>query len=433
MTAKLRRRQAGEGTISEYRVSKRRANVQLGISADDGTRYLIKLRVTGPDGVPKQILRRGFTTREEAAAGLRDLIAKAGQPEGFAEPSKMLTRDYLGEWLDGRRLAPQTMSSYRRIMRLHVVPHIGSISLAMLTSTRIDKMYRELETTGRADGGEGGLSAKSVRYIAAVLHRALADAVDKNLLTINPCDKAEPPPAKAAKSPEMKVWEAHDVAIFRDWSRDGLSETLRTVYLLGFATGARRGELLALRWHDVDLDSGRLSIRRSVGDIRHYGKSVELVEGSTKSGKSRVVDLDPETVKMLREHRKQRAALAFPLAGSDALVFSDEEGSYLRPDSVSSAFVGAQGRCRKWQLEQATKAAKGGPVEVDQLPKIRLHDIRHSSATILLKAGVHPKVVMERLGHSNIATTLQTYSHVLPTLQKEAAEALGAAIYGNSP
>jgi integrase len=416
-----RRRQAGEGTISHYQVT---ARPEL---KDDGTRYLIKLIATGPDGERKQVLRRGFRTRKDAQEGLHSLRKQSEKSEGFQEPSKQLVGDYLAMWLDGLRLAPQTMSSYRRLVRLHMTPHIGNIPLARLTPTRVKALYRHLESEGRADGAEGGLSAKSVRYIATVLHKAVKDAVTDGLIASNPCDKADPPPARAAISPEMTVWEVDQVRQFLGWAPEGLTPTLFNIYQLGLATGARRGELLALRWSDVSLDSGDISIRRSLGTIRRYGSSSELIEGPTKAGKPRVVTIDETTVSLLRAFKRTRAALDFSLATGDALVFGNEEGEHLLPDSVSGAFIGAQTRFRKWQAERVrTKCL----ASIESLPRIRFHDIRHTHATILLRSGVHVKVVSERLGHSNPMTTMQIYSHVLPTIQREAADAIGRAIYG---
>ncbi len=417
-----RRRQAGEGTISQYRVTPR---PEL---KDDGTRYLIKMVVTGLDGERKQVLRRGFRTRAKAQQGLHSLRKRADKNDGFQEPSKQLLKDYLAHWLDGLRLAPQTVSSYRRLVRLHMSPHIGQIPIGRLTPARIRELYRYLEQHGRADGREGGLSAKTVRYVASVLHKSLKDAVGDGLISTNPCDKADPPPARAAISPEMTVWEASEVRRFLQWGTEGLTSTLFNVFQLGFATGARRGELLALRWHDIDLDSGNISVRRSLGTIRRDGHT-ELIEGPTKAGKPRVVTVDDDTVAALRVYKRDRASLSFSLATADSLVFGDEEGESLLPDSVSGAFVGAQKRYQNVLIAGIDDPHKD-VVILEGLPRIRFHDIRHTHATILLRAGVHVKVVSERLGHSNPMTTMQIYSHVLPTIQREAADAIGRAIYG---
>jgi len=416
------RRSAGEGSISEYQV-KKKAHAK-----DNGKRYLIKIRVTDSEGISRQVLRRGFTDKKDAQRALLELRNWSNDPKRATHDAAALTTgDYLDDWLDGLQLAPQTLSSYRRLVRLHMKPYLGQIRLQQLTGPKITAMYRTLERGGKADGSGNGLSAKTVRYVANVLHRALKDAERARLISGNPCDLAEPPSARAAASPEMVTWDAAQVRSFMDWAKDdGLEDHLRLIYQLGFATGARRGELLSLRWSDIDFDNSAVSIRRSVGSIRHHGGSIELVEGPTKSGKPRPIAIDSATLESLRDYKRQRAVLAFRLATGDAKVFGNIEGGFLLPDSVSGAFLGAQVRFGKWR---AQRVADGIQEVAESHPRIRFHDIRHTHATILLRAGVHPKVMQERLGHSNITTTMETYSHVLPSMQKEAAEAIALALY----
>ncbi|MBM9466082.1 tyrosine-type recombinase/integrase [Nakamurella leprariae] len=409
-----RRRQAGEGTISEYRTAA-------------GTRYLIKVTVTMADGTRKPVLRRGFTTRKAAAAGIRDLLAKGEAPGGYSEPSKITVGQYLAEWLDGLRLAPSTMASYRKNARLHLEPRIGTVRLAALTGSRLSALYRSLEADGRADGS-GGLSARTVRYVAMIVHKAMKDAVRQGLIPVNPADVADPPSAKDARPPEMVTWSAAELGTFLGWAEQHADPEQRTAWLVLVATGMRRGELLALRWRDVDLDAGAISVRRSVGTIKVKGQPQQQVEGPTKTGRARVVDIDPATAALLRSHRTRRAGLAFQLGAQDALAFGDLEGRHRLPESVSRSFRESVARCIRWQLAEAAKSV--APTQVHTLPVIHLHSLRHTSATLQLVAGVHPKIVQERLGHQTISITLDTYSHALPTMQREAATALGALIHG---
>lgn len=419
--AKNKRRQAGEGSIFEYRLK------------DGAIRYGIKIYVQDGTGEIKQVLRRRsidgkpFKTKREASKGIRELQRLAESAEGFVEPSKVLTKDYLRMWLDGLSLAPQTLESYRRLIRLHVTPYIGAIPLAKLSSTRIRSLYRELEGSGRADNRAGGLSAKTVRYVAIVLQKALKDAVRDNLLQVNPCDKVDLPNVAPGVVNEHKVWTAEQAQAFLKWTTtSNLEANQKVLFHLALATGARRGELLALRWRDIDLDAGKISIRRSLTSFRKNGKN-ELVEGTTKNGKSRVVDIDVRTLAMLKTHKRSRASLAFELGIGEALVFGNLEGEYLKPDSQSWAFNNAQDNLKKGMI---AKAKEKGLKEVEVLPRLRFHDLRHTHATVLLKAGQHPRVVQERLGHSSVTITMETYSHVLPTMQKEAAQAVAQAIYG---
>jgi integrase len=174
-------------------------------------------------------------------------------------------------------------------------------------------------------------------------------------------------------------------------------------------TGMRRGEALALRWRDVNFDAGTVSIRRSAGMVRNAGEGAEVAEGDTKSGKPRVVDLDPGTVAQLRAWRKERASAALQLGRDDALVFGDIEGRHRNPEHVSRQFARDLSRC-------------------PEMPPIRLHDLRHTHATILLLAGVPVHVVSQRLGHASPTITLSVYAHVMPGNQRDAADLFGRLI-----
>src|SRR5262249_25708867 len=171
-----------------------------------------------------------------------------------------------------------------------------------LTTARIDGLYRQLERGGRADHRQGeGLSARTVRYVHTILSAALAAAVRAHRLPYNPAASATPPSAKQAKAPEMHPWDAAQLAAFLAGAA-GHSQHHAAWELLAM-TGMRRGEALALRWRDVNLDAGTISVRRSAGVIRVKGQGAAVAEGDTKSGKPRVIDLDTSTVAALRAHR----------------------------------------------------------------------------------------------------------------------------------
>jgi integrase len=407
-----RRRQAGEGSIGTYQTAA-------------GTRYFVKVYVTLPDGSQRQKLKRGFATKKAAAAGIRDLVGKSDAVGGYTEPSKMTVGQYLDEWLDGLRLAPSTVASYRKNVRLHLRPRLGAIKLSALTGGRLSALYRSLELEGRADG-TGGLSARTVRYVATILHKAMKDAVRQGLIPVNPADVADQPSAKEARPPEMVTWTSEQLGTFLSWASDHADPEQRTAWVLLVATGMRRGEALALRWKDIDLDHGTISIRRSVGVIKTKGERQELVEGATKTGMSRVVDVDPGTIAMLKAYRTARAGASFALGRADSLVFGNDEGGHRLPESFSRSFKESVEKCVRWQLASEVK----GVHSVDTIPVIHLHSLRHTSATLQLAAGVHPKIVQERLGHQTISITLDIYTHALPTMQREAATALGNLIYG---
>jgi hypothetical protein len=193
-----KRRQRGEGGISPYETK-------------TGTRWLIKYQVPDPErpGEHKAKLRRGFTSPSKAAKELREALVQLDRGV-HVEPSKRPLAAYLDDWLDGLRLAPSTVASYRKNIRLHVKPHIGHNPLVAITGPALTALYRQLEAEGaRRDGRSGGLSARTIRYIHTIMHKALADAVDANLILTNPAARANAPTAKQAIplkcTPGMKV------------------------------------------------------------------------------------------------------------------------------------------------------------------------------------------------------------------------------------
>lgn len=398
-------RKPGEGSIREYQ------------TADGKTRWLIVYRVPDPaTGKTRQKLQRGFTSQKAASKALRDHLVKVDKGE-YVEPSKLPIGDYLDRWLAGMRLAPSTRASYAKNLRLHVKPRIGGVPLRAITAATLDAMYRELEASGRADGKVGGLSARTVRYIHTIIGRALRDAIRQGLLIASPADKATPPSAKEAKPPEMKCWTAEQLSAFLAWSRDRDDE-LQALWLTLALTGCRRGEALALRWEDLDIDNARLAIRRSAGLVKTKGEGERIVVGPTKTGQSRVVDLDPSTVGALRAYRKERAGIDLSLARPDALIFGTVQGEVRHPERTSRAW-----QTRMTQIA-ADKKVKDAP------PAIRLHDLRHTHASLMLGAGVPVRVVSERLGHASATITLGVYAHVMPGHQADAAGKLAALVYG---
>jgi integrase len=398
---KPRRRQAGEGGISEY-------------ATKGGPRFLIKYRYTREDGSAAVALKRGYLTRKAAGEGLREQLGNVDRGTHVA-PNKVTVGEHLATWLDGLRKEPSTVASYRKNVRLHVEPHIGALRLEQLTGTRLTRLYHQLEKSGRVDGN-GGLSARTVRYVHTIIHAGLGAAVRDGLLAVNPADKADPPSAKAAKSPEMHPWTVEELRAFLD-QRSKAGDELLIAWSLLAATGMRRGESLGLRWGDVDFDGSRLSVRRSATVVKHKGAGEEIIIGTPKSGKARTVDLDPQILAALRAHKTAQGTLALALARDDAYVLANLDGSVRHPERFSRRFVAAVVAARKVMGE-------------DVLSKIRLHDLRHTHATLLLRDGEAVKVVSERLGHANAMITLGVYAHVMPGMQAGAAARFGALLAG---
>jgi integrase len=410
---KRRRRSPGEGSVWPYTTKSGEQRYAIGyvLETPDGTRRSVTRR-RGPHG-------EKWATRKDAAAALRAVLADADKGE-HVDPSRQLVGAYLDEWLGGLRLRPGTVASYRRNLRVHVVPYIGKVPVASLTSARISAMYRELERSGRADVRESrGLSPRTVRYVHTILSAALAAAVSERRLARNPAADAKPPTEREAKAPEMTCWTAGQLAAFLTWAREHSEH--HTLWSVLAATGMRRGEALALRWRDISLDAATVSVRRSAGVVRNRGEAPALVEGGTKSGKPRVIDLDAATVAVLKAHRKALGALALQLARDDALVFGDIEGRPRYPEGVSRRFGMDIARCRKALGDETA------------LPVVRLHDLRHTHATILLSAREPVHVVSQRLGHASSVVTMTVYAHVLPGSQREAANLFASLIAEAQP
>lgn len=404
MTTK-RRRQAGEGGISEY-------------ATKAGTRYLIKYSHTKPDGSRGVVLKRGYLTKKEAAADLRKRLSSVDD-HTHVVPAKMTTGEWLDQWLDGLQLAPSTMASYRKNVRLHLKPRLGSVPLQQLTGARISTAYRGMEADGRQDHKAGeGLSKRTVRYCHTILKAALSDAVRQGLVVKNAAGDAKPPSVTAAKAPEMHPWSGAELGAFLRWADDKAAEHRPSWHVLAYS-GMRRGELLALRWRDLDLEHSTLSVRRSVGVVQIEGQGKQIVEGPTKGKRARVVDLDAGTIEVLRAWRLARASIALSLVRDDALIFGGLDAKHQHPERFSARFIEKQARCRRALDDTAP-------------PAIRLHDLRHTHATLLLKAGVPVKVVSERLGHASVMITLETYAHVMPGMQAEAAATFAALMAGGA-
>jgi integrase len=358
----------------------------------------------------RQRSKGGFPTRAEAVAALRTVLH--GMDRGaYVSPTKLTVREYLEErWLPAitMTLRPSTHASYTRVIRLHVTPRIGAVPLQKLDAMMLNDVYLQLMTDGRVRG-PGGLSVRTVRYVHFIVHRALRDAMRWQLLSRNVSDAADPPKESAHLRPEITTWPAETVRLFLEGTR---ADRRHAAWLLLASTGMRRGEVLGLRWADIDFRAGQLAIRQTL-----VTADLATLFGEPKSRRSRrVVALDATTLDTLQRHRRvqleEKLALGPAYCDQD-LVFTRRDGRPYEPDEFSREFDRKQKRLG--------------------LPRIRLHDLRHTWATLALQSGIHPKVVSERLGHSTIAITLDTYSHVTPSMQRDAANQVAAVIFGTGP
>ena len=341
----------------------------------------------------------GATGKREAQQQLATIIAQRATGT-FVEPDKITVAQFLERWLEyiKTQVAPRTASGYAEKMRT-ITPILGTIRLTKLRPEQISETYSKLLINGRSDGG-GGLSARTVKHIHVILKQALAQACVWRAITYNPADLVKSPKTERK---EMHTVDADQTARMIDNAR---GTPIFIPILFGVLCGLRRGEICALRWRSVNLEAGQLSVVASV----EQGKG-GLREKAPKNGKGRTVALPPLLVTELRRHRLEQAQWFLRLGvrlTDDHPVCAREDGEQVWPSSLTRAFRTFMRRHR--------------------LPQIRLHDLRHSHATHLLAAGVHPKITQERLGHSSISITLDTYSHVLPGMQEDAVAKVDAAI-----
>ena len=369
-----------------------------------------------PDGEMRRTGAGGFRTMGDADDALRDAVKRLKAQEMFATEGSPTVAAYAQQWLAGLRLEASTLRGYSNIIRNHVTPHLGNVRIDKLTATRLARHYRELESSGRRDGKRTGepLSANSVNKVHVVIGSLLDAAIDDNLISHNPARKRRTVKAPTGKliranRPEIKTWSAEELHAFLHWNRTVFDDDLHTLWRTIAWTGMRRSEALALRWGDVDLRAGRVSIRRAA-DV-----TARNVAKTTKTGGARVVDIDAATVDVLRSYKAVRGSVALSLARPDAYVFANDRGEIRAPNEIS----------RRWSY-RVSKAQE----LLEDLPRVTLKGLRHTHATLLLEMGEHPKIVQERLGHSTITTTMNTYSHVTPSMQRSAIDRLAARVEG---
>jgi len=375
----------------------------------------------------RQGCRSGFRTRKEAEEALNEILGTL-QHGTYVQPARINLGEYLrAEWLPAVKstIRASTYTSYESHVLTHLIPGLGPIPLQKLSGSAINAFYAKLLVEGRVsrrkppDPGTSPkkdapepelkpLSPTTVRHIHVTLHRALRDAVRWRRIQRNPADSADPPAVRQTEANEMKTWTGEQLKTFFETMRaDRLFPLWRTVAM----TGLRRGEALGLRWRDVDLEGASIAVRQALVTA---GYEVRFSEPKTRRGR-RALPLDAETVAILTEWRKAQKAERLkwgPAWTNTGLVFTRENGVAWHPDRITKLF------------EYAVKRSG--------LPRIRLHDLRHTHATLALAAGINPKTVSDRLGHASVAFTLDVYSHSIPAVAQDAADRIAALVSGAS-
>ena len=341
-----------------------------------------------------------FRGNKTAAQKKLNSLLRDGDLGLLIEPARTTVGEYLDQWIESAakvRVRPRTLQGYEELLDRYIRPSLGNCRLAKLTPLEIQRTYARLL--------EQGLSPKTVRHAHGVLRAALNQAIKWRLLVTNPALAVELPKLRkkemAALSPEQAV----------RFLRHAADDRLGALFALALTTGMRPGEYLALKWKDFDLQNGTVVVRRTLA--RREDGGWEFAEPKTAQS-ARSIPLPPTVVRALLEHRRLQAA--------------EKLKSGEKYETHDLVFAGPRGHAL--QLRNLVNRHFKPILKTARLPEsIRLYDLRHSCATLLLSQGEHPKVVSERLGHASVTLTLDTYSHVLPTMQQQAAERLEQALF----
>lgn len=407
----MSKRRYGSGSVTSYSYKVKAKN---GRGTRTQSRWRWQLRVPvdpeHPEGPSKLIGKSGYTTAQEASDGLD--TAKQAHTAGLsAVPKRQTVEAFSALWLESLNLAPSTLAGYRKITRNQVTPQLGAKRLDTLTPSMLKAHYKHL----RDHGGNGaknqgrGLSpntiAKVHNVIAAMLDAAVADGYMNTNPARHPTVKAPGTQEIRGAQEEITTWTAAELRTFLEWDQDVYQDDMHTLWAVVAQTGMRRSEAIALRWQDFDPGNQRIAVRRAADTATP--REVK----STKSGAARVVDISPGLVGELKAWKKVRGSISLEFAKAGAYIFGNPDGELRSPNEVG----------RRWR-----RRIQAAQTDLPDLPVITLHELRHTHATLLLQAGVQPKVVQERLGHSTIAITMNIYSHVMPTMQRDAVDRLTA-------
>ena len=378
-----KRRGDGEGSITKRKDGKWQGSVLTGYNPETGK------------PVRKYFYGR---TRKEVQEKINEVAPKvvAGT---YREPTKMTVAEWFTTWLNDYMkpsLRPTTWESHKYQVDGHIIPALGHLRLAQLQTAHIQRLYNDRLQGGRLDGKPGGLSPKSVRYIHTVIHSCLEQARKESMITINPAGAVRLP---KLEKPEIKYLGTAEAAIFLAMARE--SKHFAAFYL-ALSTGMRRGELLALRWKDIDFEAEQLTVNQ--GLVRISGKGLVFQEPKTALS-NRVISLAPAVAQVLKEHREQQTdgrIMAGAAYNSELdLVFSNELGEPICPRAFTRVF------------ERLVKKAG---------LNVTFHGLRHTFATLALQEGVDVKTIQETLGHHSAAFTMDVYSNVTAKMRREAAD-----------
>lgn len=378
----------------------------MSITAYEGPRgksYQVRVdRIDSETGRRKQIMKT-FKRRKDAERF--EVKWKSDKAQGTTvDPIKMTVAEFLLYWLETSakpRVRPSTYASYESIVKGRIVPNIGHILLQQLTALQVQGLYMTLRLSQRADKKKGPLSARTVRYVHAVLRMALKQAERWNLVAVNVATRVDPP---KAERPHIAYWTKEEAQAFLKAS-DG--DGYGAIWNVALNTGMRIGELRALLWNDVDLVQRTIRVRASASNVR---SDHSVGDPKSRAG-FRSITIPADTVESLKAHRDRQGTHPVRIDRAEqcgGLVFASDVGTVIDQRNLTRRFK-----------ELVLKAG---------VKRITFHGMRHTHATLLLLEGVDLKTVSTRLGHASIQITADTYLHVLPELDVKAADAIARAL-----
>lgn len=339
----------------------------------------------------------GYKTKKEAQTDLAKIVTEL-EENTFIIPSTSTMKEYLDYWIEQREsnLSPTTLYSYKLMIKTHIVPELGNVELRKLKPLMINEYYNKKLKN---------LSGQTVLHHHRLLRKALQDAKSWQLIKDNPADSVEAPKAKKYKATVLNLDEIKELlkALEGNWLEVPIS--------LSLFLGLRRGELLALRWSDVDFENKYISIQRSL--VRGGSTGNELIIKDPKTEDStRDIPITDTIINLLKKHKLKQSEDKLKLGKyykKSDYIFTRDDGELINPASFSSRFAEF--------------------IKENNLKVIRLHDLRHTNATLMLQSNVQPKVASKRLGHSTTATTLEIYSHVLKDMERDTSDSLDSMIF----
>ncbi|WP_163530703.1 site-specific integrase [Halobacillus ihumii] len=352
----------------------------------------IEAGINPETGKRKQITRRGFKTRKEAENEVANILNKLENEEYFTE-KKIYLKEFILEWLEvsaKQTVKSSTLNGYRSAIQSRIIPKFGNSRIKDLKPTMFLRYYNELI--------EEGISEEYIQYIHVILKHSLSFAVKWQYVKQNPMTNVSPPSRRRKK---VNTWSIEECQKFLRLQKKHNKIHRYMLYYLAIFTGMRRGEILGLQWSDINFENHVISITKSLYYIS--GKGITQQHPKTDSG-MRTIALSESVIIALSQYRKEKKAQLFRAGMKltpSCYVISDNGSSPINPQTVHKFFL--------YDIKRS------------EVPRIRFHDLRHTHATIMLQLGEHAKVVSERLGHADVQTTLNLYSHVTPNMQKDSA------------